>query len=185
VTPTAEVLVPGVVVDETRDLAGHLSTAVLSADGVYRYLLTRIWQPARPLAVWIMLNPSTADANHDDPTLRRVTTFTRRAGCGGLAVVNLYALRSTDPAALRDHPDPVGPLNDAFVRRATAEAGLVICAWGGSFPAPDRAQAVTRLLARTGARLRCLGTTTSGQPKHPVRLPNATPLVPYHPEPHP
>lgn len=181
-TPTAEVLVPGVDVAESRDPAGHLTaTAALTSCGTYRYLLTRLWNPTLPLAAWVMLNPSTADHTTDDPTLRRVTAFTRRFGCGSVAVVNLYALRSTDPAALRHHPDPVGPLNDAFLRHTVAEAGLVVCAWGGSLPSPDRALAVIRVLTRTGARLRCLGTTTSGQPRHPLDLPNTTPLAPYQP----
>lgn len=165
-----------------HDLAGHRSTAVLSTCGTYRYLLTHTWTPSAPLAAWIMLNPSTADATRDDPTLRRAHGFTRRAGCGALAVVNLYALRSTDPAALRHHPQPVGPLNNAFTRHTIRQADLVICAWGGTLPNPHRPHTVTADLARAGIQPYCLGTTATGQPRHPLYLPNATRLVPYHPE---
>lgn len=82
--------------------------AVLSPCGRYRYELTRRWAPG-PLVGWVMLNPSRADAHTDDPTVRRCVGFAHRWGYGGLIIRNLYALRATDPAALADHLDPVGP----------------------------------------------------------------------------
>ena len=105
---------------------------------VYRYLLTRRWGTV-PAMVWIMLNPSTADAFAEDPTIRRCLIFAHREGCGGLTVVNLFALRSTDPKALTRHPDPVGPANDTFIRGHCAPAGnasrgRVGCARENRFP---------------------------------------------------
>ncbi|SIT44000.1 conserved hypothetical protein [Paraburkholderia piptadeniae] len=77
-----------------------------------------------------MLNPSTADATLDDPTIRRCHGFAKLWACNGPAVANLYTLRSTDPAALCSHPDPIGPDNDVFLLNFARECGDVICAWG-------------------------------------------------------
>jgi hypothetical protein len=126
-----------------------------------------------------MLNPSTADANVDDPTIRRVIGFTAGLGFGGLMVVNLFALRATDPAELARHPDPVGPHNDTYIRAAAAEHGTVMLAWGAHPSAQRREAAVLSILRDSGARLLCLGTTKSGAPRHPLYLPASAPAVPY------
>src|SRR4051794_16373452 len=107
-----------------------VSDAVLSPDGQYRYRLERTWEARAGTVTWIMLNPSTADAEVDDPTLTRCLSFTRAAGWGRLLVVNLFALRSTDPAQLAQHADPVGPRNLDHVREALQEANLIVAAWG-------------------------------------------------------
>src|SRR4029079_19593153 len=104
--------------------------AVMSPCGRYRYRLTRVWDESRPAVCWVMLNPSTADAVKDDPTIRRGSSFSWSWGAGGLVVVNLFAFRATNPADLLDAPDPVGPENDAHVRDAAKGAGLVMAAWG-------------------------------------------------------
>jgi hypothetical protein len=145
----------------------------------YRYLLTRIWDPALRPAVFLMLNPSTADAMDDDPTIRRCTGYAKREGAGGLVVVNLFALRSTDPRVLRHHADPVGPLNDVFIRQATAGAGTVIAAWGAAGVEHGRGPGVTQTLRKRGVALKCLGTTSTGQPRHPLYLPGNAVLEPY------
>lgn len=179
--PAALELPTGLVMDEDRDLAGGLSTAVMDEARTYRYLLTRIWDAGTPPMVWIMLNPSTADHRDDDPTSRRCVSFARREGCGGIAIVNLFALRSTDPRALKDHTDPVGEHNDSFLRHATAGPGPgpVVAAWGVGGVLRDRAQAVTASLTAAGVQLRALGTTSTEQPKHPLYLAAAAPLVEY------
>ncbi|MFE0207053.1 DUF1643 domain-containing protein [Streptomyces sp. NPDC058985] len=145
----------------------------------YRYLLTRIWDPSVPPVVYVMLNPSTADALTDDPTIRRCRGFARREGAGGLVVVNLFALRSTDPRALTRHPDPVGPHNNAFIRQAVSGAHRVIAAWGAAGVQDGRGEAVTGLLRARGAAVYCLGWTATGQPRHPLYLPSAAVLEPY------
>lgn len=142
------------------------ASAVLSADGLYRYELARTWSDTAPVT-FVMLNPSTADASLDDPTIRRCIGFARAWGHGGIRVVNLYALRSTDPKALWCAPDPVGPDNDEYLRRAAASGGPLIAAWGAN-ARPDRVAAV---LALPGLEaLQALGVTKAGQPRHPLYL---------------
>lgn len=140
--------------------------AVFDPHGVYRYRLWRTWDTALPAAAFILLNPSTADASHDDPTLRRCLGFARAWGYGGVEVVNLFAWAATDPAALRTCPDPIGPANDAAILAAVTGAPLVVAAWGNNGRLHDRAAAVLRLL--DGIALTCLGLTGAGQPRHPL-----------------
>jgi hypothetical protein len=167
-------------VDQKEDLAGGLAAAVFDSTArTYRYLLTRIWEPAVKPVVFLMLNPSTADALEDDNTIRRCTSFARREGAGGLIVVNLFGLRSTDPRALLDHPDPVGRYNDAFIRQATDQADTVICAWGAAPIAGERGREVAVRLAGRRIALHCLGMTSLGQPRHPLYLPKNAALEPY------
>src|SRR5450755_1416997 len=103
---------------ESASLLFGTGSAVFSADRTYRYRLTRTWGSSGSHAVWVMLNPSTADALADDPTIRRCTGFSRALGLDGLVVVNLFALRATEPRELRRHPEPAGPANDWFIQEA-------------------------------------------------------------------
>jgi hypothetical protein len=169
-------------VDQREDLAGGVAAAVLSEDGQYRYLLTRIWDRARKPLVVVMLNPSTADAFVDDPTIRRLAGpkgFARAHGAGGIVVANLFALRSTDPRALLHHDDPVGPLNDAFIRQASDMADTVLCAWGAAGIQDDRGPRVVKALKARRVPLVCLGVTSTGQPRHPLYVPGTAALEPY------
>lgn len=171
-------------VEQEEDLAGGLAAAVFdSRERAYRYLLTRIWDPTKAPVVFLMLNPSTADALEDDATIRRLahpkSGFARRMGAGGLVVVNLFALCSTDPRALRHHPDPVGPLNDVFIRRATAGASTVVAAWGAAGVEHGRGARVVETLRGRRVPLHCLGQTSTGQPRHPLYLPGDAVLEPY------
>jgi hypothetical protein len=178
----------GITVETDGSLLDGLSGAALSPDRAYRYVLTRTWGDA-PAMTWVMLNPSTADAKTDDPTIRRCVRFARREGCGGIAVVNLFGLRATDPRALRDSLeagiDPVGPVNDWFVRMHTQGASRVVAAWGTHGTLRGRAAEVARMLeVIPGIRLECLGVTKDGHPKHPLargreRVPDDAPLVPW------
>lgn len=157
-------------------LFGPRRTARLSACGRYRYLLTREWAPG-PTATFVMLNPSTADAEHDDATIRRCLGFSRAWGCGGLAVVNLYALRSTDPAALWIADDPVGPANDRhLVDAAACTDGPLVAAWGAN-ARPGRIAAVLALPGMD--RLTALAVTKAGQPRHPLYLPGGLTPQPW------
>lgn len=145
-------------------------SAVISPCGTYRYLLSRpseVLHPDRSDALFIMLNPSTADETSDDPTIRRCRGFARSWGCAGLTVANLYALRATDPAALWEHDDPVGPENDVHLATLAREYGDVVCAWGAN-ARHDRVTQVVSILTSSGARLWCLGMTKAGAPRHPL-----------------
>lgn len=142
--------------------------AVFDPDRVYRYLLTRVWDPDRAPMVIIGLNPSTADGFADDHTITRCRAFARREGCGGLAMVNLFAYRSTDPDALKYVCDAVGPDNDTFLREAAAAGAPVVAAWGVHGALGGRDQTVFELLSSVlttvGRPLTCLGLTATGSP---------------------
>jgi hypothetical protein len=158
---------------------GCRGTAVLSADQARRYLLTRRWDDG-PLMAWLMLNPSTADARTDDATITRCVRRARDLGAfGGIAVVNLFSLRATDPRALASCPDPVGPGNDSFIVRTCRTALLVVAAWGAHGAYLGRGAEVTVLLTRSGIQPFCLGATADGQPRHPGRMAYAAALMPF------
>lgn len=160
--------------DDTMEM---VRTAEISPDGRYRYILGRRWASG-PRATFIMLNPSTADAEQDDPTIRRCIGFARSWGMGALQVVNLYALRSTDPSALWRAIDPIGPDNDNVLTAAAivhTDAPLV-AAWGANAK-PWRVANVIRLPGME--RLQALGVTKDGHPRHPLYLPATSTLRPW------
>jgi hypothetical protein len=132
-----------------------------------------------------MLNPSTADALLDDPTIRRCIGFARAWGFGALEVVNLFAFRATLPSQLRAALDPVGPRNNRFLRAALGRADAVVAAWGahGSWGGRDRA--VLHLLSggidQPWPSPQCLGLTKHGHPRHPLYLPLDVARLPYEP----
>jgi hypothetical protein len=158
--------------------AGYHGTAVLSTGLTRRYLLTRRWGDG-PLMAWVMLNPSTADARTDDATITRCVRRARDLGAsGGIAVVNLFSLRATDPRALTSCPDPVGAGNDSFIVRTCRPALLVVAAWGANGAYLGRGAEVTVLLTRSGIQPFCLGVTAGGQPRHPGRMAYSATLRP-------
>lgn len=149
-------------------------SATISACGQYRYTLSRVWDASRPSTCWICLNPSTADADDDDPTIRKICKFTRSWDAGGIVVANLFAMRSTDPARLLDvsHDERVGPQNDVEILRAVQGAGRIIAAWGCHGAIGNRNRHVVSMLK--GWKLECLAETKEGHPWHPLYLPDAT-----------
>lgn len=130
----------------------------------YRYHLWREWDATLPVVAFVLLNPSTADARRDDPTIRRCLGFARAWGFGRLEVVNLFALRATDPAALRQADDPIGQRNDEHLRRAVRAADRVVAAWGNGGRLHGRGDEV---MCRLGEPV-VLGWTKLGQPRHPL-----------------
>lgn len=149
--------------------------ARLSVDGVYRYYLTRYWdkiEDPSERVTWVMLNPSTADANKDDQTIKRCKYYSRSWGYKGLAVVNIFALRATFPKELVSHPDPVGLHNDEHLRHWLECCGLVMAAWGASWPTERRMRVVDVMEMLEKWDPHVLGLTASGQPRHPSRLGN-------------
>jgi hypothetical protein len=153
-------------------------SAIISACGQYRYTLSRPGDmtSTRGPALFIMLNPSTADGEVDDATIIRCRGFARTWGCDGIQVLNLYALRSVEPEVLWAHPNPVGPENDAWLTRLALSATEVVCAWGVNGQ-PSRVREVTAMLTNAGVKLKCLGTTQLGAPRHPLYVRKDQPLV--------
>lgn len=144
------------------------SGAVFDSTEVYRYRLWRRWRPAAPRLAFILLNPSTADETRDDPTIRRCIGYAHRWGFGAVEILNLFALRSTDPAALRGSAAPIGPGNDRVIRTVARQVDRVVVAWGNHGVLLNRAATVLAALSRYGVRPLCLAVTAQGQPRHPL-----------------
>jgi len=150
--------------------------AVFSKDRLYRYWLSRTIAPMGKKVTFIGLNPSTADASHNDPTISRCINFAKQWGASTLIVVNLFAYRSTDPRALKVAYDPVGPENDTWLKKAVMQSDIVVAAWGNGGRLNERAELVKRMFA---TQLRALRLTKQGLPCHPLYLPSGlrpTPL---------
>ncbi|MEU0390495.1 DUF1643 domain-containing protein [Streptomyces chartreusis] len=159
-----------------------LRTAALSSCGDYRYLLVREWAPNGRTAVFVLLNPSTADAERDDATTRRCINYAQDWGCNSAWIVNLYAWRARHPSDLWKAHDPVGPENDRFLRTAAAVAtnsgGPLVAGWGTE-ARPDRISAVLDLPGLES--LSALAVTQYGQPHHPLRLDDTLTPKPWTP----
>lgn len=161
-------------------------TAVLSPNGKYRYRLEREWDSSLPKLGWIMLNPSTADADVDDPTIRRCISFAKRWGFGGIVVCNLFAYRATDPSELETAEHPVGEHNlSGLIKMITDFENVkeIICAWGTwSGQQVSRRQIEGYVLSQAyvrGRSLWCLTLTKKGHPGHPLYIPAKTDPVPF------
>lgn len=149
--------------------------ATISPCRRYRYKLWREWDASRPAVVFCGLNPSTATASRDDPTIRRELGYARDWGFGKLIKVNAYGWRSPDPKAMLQAEDPIGPENLAIVLSEARHAALFVAAWGNHIR--DRDAFVLRtLLRQSGVRIHVLRLTKAGNPEHPLYL--ARNLVP-------
>lgn len=151
--------------------------AVLSDCGRYRYLLRRTWDHAKPRALFVMLNPSTADAEVDDATIRSCVRLCKGLGYGSFEVVNLMAWRATDPKELPAKPsDAVGPNNPRMIEAAVVRCDTVICAWGAHPYAQRFAPGVLDIVRLNRPAAYCFGKTKAGAPKHPLYIKSGTPL---------
>jgi hypothetical protein len=146
-------------------------------DGPCRYTLSREWDDGLPNAAWLLCNPSTADAEIDDPTCRRMMHFTRALGCGGFIAVNIWPLRATFPRdlwpilAAGALTEAMEFANDAVIELARDRAHRMIVAFGTEPPKRDaaRVERLVQKFSRGGSRpLLCLGTNTEGWPLHPL-----------------
>lgn len=185
------------------------SGAVISACGNYRYRLWREWrlgnstqwdmwteddgspaldgagqQLGEPLScVFVMLNPSTADADQDDPTIRRCVTFAKAWGYDRLEVVNLFAWRATNPrdvlAMTGSKTDPVGAANREHVRRAIERAGMIVCAWGAHGGHIGQDETMLGWIEEHDGQPHALRVTKDGFPAHPLYLPGDLKPQPY------
>ena len=140
--------------------------AFISADGLYRYSLWRLWDTSKPAVLFIGLNPSTADATDDDPTIRRCLGFARSWGFGSLYMGNLFAFRATDPMALYEAADPVGPDNDKWLLELSANCQKAVFAWGAKGQLLGR----DKTLASAFPEAYCIRRTKEGHPSHPLYL---------------
>ncbi len=162
------------------DFASAEKAALISDCGRYRYWLTRTWDETRPSMVFVMLNPSVADANIDDPTIRRCMGFAARENCGGIIVVNLFAYRATKPTELVGLDDPCGPENDDWQYHFITKGGPVVLAWGANDMASKECKRFfTYYQPAEWYDFCCLGQTKSGAPKHPLYIASDQPLEPY------
>ncbi|QOI90238.1 hypothetical protein QKU58_gp093 [Pyramimonas orientalis virus] len=138
-------------------------SAVISLDNLYRYQLSRIWDTTKPYIMFVMLNPSTADADVDDPTIRRVVNFCIAWGYGGVYVTNLYAFRSTDPKRLKDIVDPCGPENIQNIQNLINLVDKVVYAWGNTKKEPEWLKKIVNIPY-------CIDVSKKNIPKHPLYL---------------
>lgn len=153
--------------------------AEFSACKTYRFRLWRIWDASRPPLVMVMLNPSKADVDFNDPTVERCTRRAMALKCGGIVVANIFALVSTDPKALYPCPDPVGHGNDEAILRAVGGGGLVLCGWGKHGNHLGRGAQVLTMLESNGVTPYCLDQNEDGTPTHPLYLPYSLKPRPY------
>lgn len=156
-------------------------SAVISACGQYRYLLTRpseLEHPTSGPAVFVMLNPSTADASIDDPTIRRCRAFAKIWGCAGIKVVNLYAYRSPSPKIMFSCADPVGPENDTLLSSISTRHKDIVLACGANAEF-GRLIDVANIFQNAGCRLFCFGATKNGFPRHPLYVKGDTQLIQF------
>ncbi|MGC1429645.1 MAG: DUF1643 domain-containing protein [Albidovulum sp.] len=149
------------------DAGGVRSQAIYSPCGTYRYLLSRDWGGGGRV-LYILLNPSTATEERNDPTVERCERRARALGYGGFAVANLFAYRATDPADLKRADQPVGPDNDDLLHHHASEAALILCGWGVHGAYLKRGAAVLANLRSARLPLWHLGLTKAGHPRHPL-----------------
>lgn len=155
---------------ETADTRHGRGTATYDRSSTYRYRLSRTWGDG-PRVCFVMLNPSTATAAELDPTVTRCRRYAQDWGYEQLEVVNIFALRATDPRELYRNPRPIGPRNDDAILLAATDADLVVCAWGTHGAYRERGAEVRTLLTENAVKPHALTLTKDGHPGHPLYLP--------------
>ena len=145
-------------------------SAIFSPCQTYRYSLTRIWNVKKKPVLFIGLNPSTADENNDDPTIRKCMHYAYQWGFGGLIMVNLFAFRATLPNDLKKSKFPIGKNNNQFIINATQKSEMTIVAWGNDGQLYGRDKEVLKLISNPI----CLNINNTGQPAHPLYQKNDT-----------
>lgn len=143
-----------------------MSQTIFSPCRTYRYSLWREWIGGDGYAMFVGLNPSTADETQDDPTIRRCVAFAQAWGYAGLCMTNLFAFRATEPKDMRSAPSPIGPENDSVLLAAASNAGVIVAAWGVNGTHMGRDAEVRELLPD----MHVLALTKDGHPGHPLYL---------------
>lgn len=145
----------------------------------YRYKLWRTWDENLPLMAFLMLNPSKADHVKNDQTIRTCISIARRFGFGSIEVVNLFAFCATYPDQLRAAKNPVGKENDVYIIDALHRSTQMLLAWGNHGRLKSRSREVLDMVSEAEGELVCLGKTKSGEPRHPLYVSAAAPLLPF------
>lgn len=154
--------------DGVRSVNYIISYAEISLCNTYRYFLQRTWDINNKMMTFIMLNPSKADALKDDPTIRKCVMLAKKENCSGIYVINLFALRSSNPEELYIHNDPVGPENNFWINKIAKQSQIIVAAWGNHGHFLNRDIEVLNTLKSLGLKLYCLGLNKNGSPKHPL-----------------
>jgi hypothetical protein len=158
------------------------SGAIFSPKRHYRYRLWRVWGDPKKRCVFVGLNPSIADEQKDDMTVKKCIAYARRWGFGALDVVNLFAFISTDPKRLISARNPVGLNNDKHIAKTFETANRIVWAWGTHPSLIQRLVLKRQETARFFAiprecKVGSLGATRDGSPRHPSRTPYALPFT--------
>ena len=151
-------------------------TASFSSCRTYRYSLSRIWDKQKKFVLFIGLNPSTADEEVDDPTIRRCSGYAQKWGYGGFIMVNLFAYRTTLPSNLKKVKYPVGKDNDKYIVKLSKKADITVAAWGNNGNLYSRDKQILNLVPN----LKCLKVNKSGQPAHPLYLKKGLKLTKFN-----
>lgn len=149
--------------------------ATISDCGRYRYTLSRVWDESLRQLLFIGLNPSTADAEQDDPTIRRLIGFATDWKFGGMLMGNLFAYRATDPKELSECEEPVGRYNNYWLEIMAQKVGIKVACWGAHGTLLKRDKQVLSMLDS----FFIFGLTKEGMPKHPLYLRSDTELMPW------
>lgn len=146
--------------------------AIFSQCDRYRYRLWRVWEPTKPKLCFVMLNPSTATHEVPDQTVTRCKKRAEALGYGGLEVVNIFALRSTDPKKLYEVGDPHGRYNPSEIYKAVDGSQIAICAWGTHGKFVDTGNIIRSFLQHYFPnKTHYLKLNKDGSPTHPLYLP--------------
>ncbi len=155
--------------------------AIISEDEQYRYALWRTWDKEKPTLAFVGLNPSTADAENDDATIKKIIKFCKRWGFGRLVMINLFAFRATEPDDMMKAEKPAGDMNDLWLITIADLADEVVLGWGNDGKYLKQNEWVVNLLeARCKKPLKCLFKNKGGSPKHPLYIKDETDLIEYN-----
>jgi len=149
--------------------------ATFSSCRTYRYSLSRVWDKKKKYVLFIGLNPSTANEEADDPTIRRCVNYAKDWGYGGFMMVNLFAYRTTLPSNLKKVKYPIGSKNDKYIVILSKKADITVAVWGNNGNLYNRDKQVLNLVSS----LMCLKINKSGQPAHPLYLKKDLKLINY------
>ena len=152
-----------------------VSSAEFSKCGKYRYRLIRCWDESLPQLLFIGLNPSKADASHNDPTIKRCIQFAKSWGFGGFTIINLYAYKATQPSKLFQAKRPIGPKNEQVITEEIYSGKKIVLIWGNHALKNNRDQEVLQFIEEAF----CLKINKSGSPAHPLYIKKSQTLIPY------